>query len=319
MYKKSLKKIIKLVEASQELDQLGYTDKSIEALYNAFEIAEDTSYKLANKINNMEKTASKNIKTSRVQELENMVKISQGLGRIIDWIGGKAIPGVSKWLTEKAAPTVSKWFGGKAIPEGLSKEALETAKKAEPWLARKFRGLGETFGGAGKDITRKLGEGEKTLSRFIRTPADKERALKAIQAEKAALNSGGAERLGDPAYLKRLSELDAQKAKIEALKPGLTDLGKLTAGTAGIGAAGALAFGREKEPIFETTPYGKGGGIPTGGGVGGMPTGIPGGGVTTGIPTGVSTGVGVGITPEINQRLSNLEQIVQAIRMKVGI
>ncbi len=302
MYKKSLKKIIKLIEASQELDQLGYTDKSIEALYNAFEIAEDTSYKLANKINNMEKTASKNIKTSRVKELENMVKISQGLG---GWLG-KA----GTWLAERAAPTVSKWFGGKALPgAGATAEEAAEALAKQPWLARKIRGLGDVFKGAEGDVTRKLGEGEKTLSRFIRTPADKERALAEIEAQKRIRNLSP----------ERIAELDAQKAKIEALKPGLTDLGKLTAGTAGIGAAGALAFGREKEPIFETTPYGKGGGIPTGGGVGGMPTGIPGGGVTTGIPTGVSTGVGVGITPEINQRLSNLEQIVQAIRMKVGV
>lgn len=299
MYKKSLKKIIKLVEASQELDQLGYTEKSIEALYNAFEIAEDASYKIANKINNMEKTASKNIKASRVQELENMVKISAGIG---SWLGGLLGKG-SKWLTEKAAPAIGKLFGREALPGvGATTEEAAEALAKQPGLAKWIGGLGKTMEGAGRDITRELAPGERNLSRFIRTQADKNKALAKLKNMK---NQAGS--------LDEISNIDAQIKKVEAIKPGLTDLGKLTAGTAGIGTAAALGFGRDKEqPIDTTTPYGVGGGVPTGG-VGGMPIGIPGGGVPTSIPGGVS------VTPEISQRLSNLEQIVQAIRMKVGV
>ena len=258
MYKETLDRIIAMVKISEALDQNGYVEEAGIMMYNAFELAEDAAWRMAENLNNMTKTASIEDRTAKLAELENMTKTATFLSNVLERAGN--------WLTGKGG-NILKQKGVKGLQKGMG----EASQK-----------VGEFLGRASEDAAREGG----LLPKIWRKAKPRE-----------------------------MSELGSE---LSPGKPGgLTDLGKLGLGAAGVGAlgAGALALrgrGREPQQPGQVPPNGSG-----------IPSATP----PSSVPSTPSAGGGGQIDggtssaqiASIEQRMNNLEQVVNAIRAKVGV
>lgn len=297
MYSESLNKIIAMVKMSEALDQTGYVDESVVMLYNAFDLSEQTVLKMAAELDGMVKSASVGDRKAKLEELENMAKTANALGNALRSGLGWGAKGL-------------KWLGDKI---GLGGKPGAAVSRAGEFLDR-----------AGKDsnkaglINKFWNQGQKAIQ-------------KQINPDRLALEKRISELSSNGRGMANASEIAKLKAKIlkipeyipgqEAIKGGLTDLGKLGVGTAALGTAGAAAMalgGRGQKP---GQPQG---GIPQAGALdlsrqgGGMAGGMQGGGMQGGGMQGGMSG-GSSQIMAIESRIQNLEQVVNQIRSKVGV
>jgi len=301
MKKEALNQIQHLINISELMDQKGFRKESEKAMYDAFKIAESETYRIASEINNMTKTASRNVGQSKMDELEESLIATAAIGSswlsragrgIVDWLKGRGIPKSLKDLGDKVR--------GKAVEKG-DRSALQGLRK---WTGNKIKGVGEDINAGG---------------RFWRG-RPKSVIQKELDETKALLASAG----DDSLYRDRIAALEKELAEGGRK---LSDLGKLTAGTAALGAAGiggAAALGRKERPIGEERPLGAIDRGPSGtSGYGPSapslgPSGMKGFGPATS-PSGASVMTAPPNIMDIEQRINNLERVVEAIRAKVGV
>ncbi len=301
MKKETLNQIQHLINISELMDQKGFQKESMKSIYDAFVIAEAESYRIASEINNMTKTASRSVGESKIKELENSFVVTSGIGSsIANWLKTKG----ANWL--KNLGTRVKGTGGKEIGE-------EVAEKA----SKSLRGRGGSFlEGAGDDLAEMS---------FWRNKDKINKQIKSLEAQLSEVEDVGNYDLAG-IIRDRISRLKRQ----QGMPGGLTDLGKLTAGTAAVGTAGiggaSVLMGRRKKPVEEwaigerplgaidntgapsLSPY-----TPSVGGAG-----MKGFGPVT-PPSGNNVMMSLPNIMDIEQRVSNLERVVEAIRAKVGV
>jgi len=249
MYKENLDRIIAMVKISEALDQNGYVEEAGIMMYNAFELAEDAAWRMAENLNNMTKTASIEDRTAKLAELENMTKTAGLLG------GYLKRP--FEWLGEQGAKLLGK--GAKAIGKIGGRKGAEIAKNQGAKAAAEYN--------------------EKALL---------PRLTRWLKGQK------------------KLVENDTEHA-------GATAAGAaLGAGALGAGALALRGRGREPQQPGQVPPNGSG-----------IPSATP----PSSVPSTPSAGGGGQIDggtssaqiASIEQRMNNLEQVVNAIRAKVGV
>jgi len=300
MKKEALNQIQHLINISELMDQKGFQKESMKSIYDAFVIAEAESYRIASEINNMTKTASRSVGESKIKELENSFVVTSSIGSSI-----------ANWLKTKGAGWL-KGLGTK-VKGGLGEDASTEAAEA---AAKSLRGRGGSFLERAGDDLSKL--------KFWRNKSKIQDAIK--KAEQRLMDFNAA---GDIKKAERMQRhIDFLKGELS--KGSLTDLGKLTAGTAAIGAAGiggaSALRGGEKRPVEEwaigkrplgaidntgapsLSPY-----TPSVGGAG-----MKGFGPVT-PPSGNNVMMPLPNIMDIEQRISNLERVVEVIRAKVGV
>lgn len=315
MYKKSINKITAMVKMSEALDQTGYVDESAIMLYNAFELAEDTAWRMAGELNSMVKTASKSDQNIKLAELENMTKIALSLG----WLES---------LLNKGAGAAGNLAANKALSgattgiKGLLNRGLTKTQNVLGGAAENAAQGGKLWNRGTQAIEQKMNPERLAIEQQL---AGKENLLRQLEA------TGG----NTDVVKQQMQALEQQMAQTgehtagqAATQAGLTDLGKLGLGTVGLGA-GALALhgmgSGGAAPGAPTAPgqipiAGAGPAIPEAGAAGGAaaPAGTTGGGMAGGAAaSGMS-----GATAEMGQienRLNTLEGLVNQIRAKVGI
>ena len=273
----------------------------MKSIYDAFVIAEAESYRIASEINNMTKTASRSVGESKIKELENSFVVTSSIGSNI----------ITNWLKTKGAGWL-KGLGTK-VKGGLGGDASTEAAEA---AAKSLRGRGGSFLERAGDDLSKL--------KFWRNKSKIQDAIKKAEQKLMDFNTAG-----DIKKAERWQRyIDFLKGELS--KGSLTDLGKLTAGTAAVGTAGiggaSVLMGRRKKPVEEwaigkrplgaidntgapsLSPY-----TPSVGGAG-----MKGFGPVT-PPSGNNVMMPLPNIMDIEQRISNLERVVEVIRAKVGV
>lgn len=307
MKKEALNQIQHLINISELMDQKGFQKESMKSIYDAFVIAEAESYRIASEINNMTKTASKNTEGSNIKELENSFIVTSGIG---DWLKNLGKRGVD-WLRRGRGAEGLKDLGTRVEGE-IGDDVGEGAVKS-------LRQRGGEFLGRARDDLAEM--------RFWRNKAKINDQIEKINREILGLEGSI-----DPESIARKNLLQDRKnllLKEIDKSEGLTDLGKLTAGTAAVGAAGiggasALMGGKKRQveegslgekPLTSISPgtSGLGSSAPYGGSAG-----MKGFGPAT-APSGGNTMMSPSNIMDIQQRIDNLERVVEAIRAKVGV
>ena len=306
MKKEALNQIQHLINISELMDQKGFRKESAKAMYDAFKIAESETYRIASEINNMTKTASRNVGQSKMDELEKSFIATAAIGSswlpragrwIVDWLKGRA-PGLKNLGTK--------------IKGKIAEEASDEAKEQS---AKSLRGrLGTSVERAADDLAD---------MRFWRNKGKIQNKINTIDKQIADTTDNSLK-------IKLMNEknlLTKELDKMEGLPEGLTDLGKLTAGTAAVGAAGiggAAALGRRKRPVGEEQPLGAiDSSAPGSPGYGSSAPSVGSSGMKGFGPATSPSGANVMTAPpnimDIEQRINNLERVVEAIRAKVGV
>lgn len=294
MKKEALNKIQHLINISELMDRKGFEKQSVNAMLEAFKIAEAETYRIASEINNMTKTASLNVGKSKMNELENSFIVTSGIFDYLKGLGGQAI----KWLKGRA-PSL-KGLGTKIKGEIAEDASDEIKDKA----AKSLRGrIGTSIERAGDDLAE---------MRFL-TGRPRSQILKEIEDQKQLLNQAKSE------IEKQSIQDKIQDLMIEMQNPRkLSDLGKLTAGTAAVGAAGiggAAALSRRKKP--ESEPLGSISELPRY--EYSRPSRIQSYRPSTTTAYDNNPVISPANIMDIEQRVNNLERVVNAIRAKVGV
>lgn len=254
MYKKSLNKIITMVKISEALDQNGYVNESVQMLYNAFELAENTTLKMATEINNMTRTASKNKQRSKIEEMENMRLITAGFGQTLIDLGKRGL--------------------------GL------TGEKMGNWLSKLTQKTGDKVSKNVRNILNESGEEAATI--YTKT-----------------------------GLLPKINNLFGESKNWVTKNPELA--GGLGLGAVGLGTAGGIASLRNNPQLKQEVGAGTAGGIASPRNNPQLEQEVGAGTANSSVAMPQTSGLNLQPISVIENRINNLEQVVNAIRAKVGV